>query len=106
VNLWHISEDTFHPDLKMIHSQESVFTIGNGYFCTRGTFEEGYPRDMTATLLYGVFDAIPIAKEELANIPARSGNHLELSSLAEYAGRRATPHCTLEKSSWRAYPRP
>jgi trehalose/maltose hydrolase-like predicted phosphorylase len=69
VNLWHISEDTFHPDLKMIHSQESVFTIGNGYFCTRGTFEEGYPRDMTATLLYGVFDAIPIAKEELANIP-------------------------------------
>ncbi len=69
MNLWHISEDTFHPDLKTIHSQESVFTIGNGYFCTRGTFEEGYPRDATATLLYGVFDAIPIAKEELANVP-------------------------------------
>ncbi|GAC1462880.1 MAG: glycoside hydrolase family 65 protein [Ktedonobacteraceae bacterium] len=46
-----------------------MFTIGNGYFCTRGTFEEGYPRATTATLLFGVFDAVPIAKEELANVP-------------------------------------
>jgi kojibiose phosphorylase len=69
VNLWHISEDRFQPNLQQIHSQETVFTIGNGYFCTRGTFEEGYPRDNTATLLFGVFDAIPVAKEELANAP-------------------------------------
>lgn len=69
MNLWHISEEEFRPDLKRIHSQETVFTIGNGYFATRGTFEEGYPRDNAATLLFGVFDPTPIAKEELANIP-------------------------------------
>jgi trehalose/maltose hydrolase-like predicted phosphorylase len=68
-NLWQVNEDTFSANLKQIHSQETVFTIGNGYFCTRGTFEEGYPRANPATLLYGVFDTIPIAKEELANIP-------------------------------------
>lgn len=69
MNLWHISEETFDPDLKKIHSQETVYTIGNGYFCTRGTFEEGYPRDTVATLLFGIFDSVPIAKEELANVP-------------------------------------
>jgi trehalose/maltose hydrolase-like predicted phosphorylase len=69
VNLWQVSEDTFNPQLKQLHSQETVFTVGNGYFCTRGTFEEGYPKANPATLLYGVFDSIPIAKEELANAP-------------------------------------
>ncbi|GCE12613.1 glycoside hydrolase family 65 protein [Tengunoibacter tsumagoiensis] len=67
--LWTVYEDSFDPTLKKLHSQETVYTIGNGYFCTRGTFEEGYPRADTATLLYGVFDQVPIAKEELANIP-------------------------------------
>jgi len=69
VNLWHVNEDSFDTTPKKMHSQETVFTIGNGYFCTRGTFEEGYPRATTATLLFGVFDNIPIAKEELANAP-------------------------------------
>jgi trehalose/maltose hydrolase-like predicted phosphorylase len=69
VNLWQIEEETFEPNLKHIHSQETVYTIGNGYFATRGTFEEGYPQADPATLLFGVFDAIPIAKEELANAP-------------------------------------
>jgi kojibiose phosphorylase len=46
-----------------------VYTIGNGYFCTRGTFEEGYPKAEPATLLYGVFDDAPLVKEELANVP-------------------------------------
>ena len=69
MNLWQVSEDTFNPQLKQLHSQETVFTVGNGYFCTRGTFEEGYPKANPATLLYGVFDSIPIAKEELANAP-------------------------------------
>ena len=64
MNLWQIREDSFNSDLKVLHSQESVYTIGNGYFCTRGTFEEGYPRDEPATLLFGVFDKVPVAKEE------------------------------------------
>lgn len=69
MNLWHISEDTFDPTARHLHSQETVYTIGNGYFCTRGTFEEGYPGENPATLLFGVFDNVPIAREELANTP-------------------------------------
>jgi len=68
-NLWSVNEDSFDTTPKKMHSQETVFTIGNGYSCTRGTFEEGYPGATTATLLFGVFDNVPIAKEELANIP-------------------------------------
>ena len=49
MNLWQISEQTFDPALKKLHSQESVYTIGNGYFCARGTFEEGYPQANPAT---------------------------------------------------------
>ena len=69
MNLWNVNEDTFDAAPKKMHSQETVYTIGNGYFCTRGTFEEGYPKANPATLLYGVFDTIPVAKEELANAP-------------------------------------
>ena len=69
VNLWQVSENAFDATPKPLHSQETVFTIGNGYFATRGTFEEGYPHQTSATLLFGVFDAIPIGKEELANAP-------------------------------------
>ncbi len=69
MDLWHISESTLDPTPKHIHSQETVYTVGNGYFCTRGTFEEGYPQANPATLLYGVFDKVPISKEELANAP-------------------------------------
>src|SRR5947209_12559494 len=72
VNLWHISEDSFDPKTltpKKLHSQETVYTIGNGYFGTRGSFEEGYPKATPATLLFGVFDDIDVGKEELANAP-------------------------------------
>jgi kojibiose phosphorylase len=72
VNLWHIREDSFDPKTltpKKLQSQESVYTIGNGYFGTRGTFEEEYPKATPATLFFGVFDAIPVGKEELANAP-------------------------------------
>lgn len=80
VNLWQVNEESFNTEkLKQLHSQETVFTIGNGYFCTRGTFEEGYPRETPATLLYGVFDTVPIAKEELANVPDWVGIQLFLN---------------------------
>jgi len=49
--------------------RQTVYTIGNGYFGTRGAFEEGYPHATPATLLFGVFDTITIGKEELANVP-------------------------------------
>src|ERR671924_1078285 len=67
MNTWHISEDLFAP--RKMRSQETVYSIGNGYFATRGTFEEHYFGACPATLLYGVFDEIPIGKEELANVP-------------------------------------
>lgn len=69
MSLWQISENSFDPSPQKLHSQETVYSIGNGYFCTRGTFEEGFPGADPATLLYGVFDTVPIAGEELANAP-------------------------------------
>ncbi|HYA99814.1 MAG TPA: hypothetical protein VED37_06300 [Ktedonobacteraceae bacterium] len=67
MNPWLIEESEFDP--KKLHSGETVYTIGNGYFGTRGSFEEGYPKANPGTLLFGVFDQIAIAKEELANAP-------------------------------------
>lgn len=67
VNPWHVNENAFDP--AKLSTQETVYTIGNGYFGTRGTFEEDYPDDTPATLLWGVFDRIPVGKEELANAP-------------------------------------
>jgi kojibiose phosphorylase len=67
VNDWQINEDKFQPDRLQV--DETVYTIGNGYFVTRGAFEEGHLGATPATLLFGVFDNIPIGKEELANVP-------------------------------------
>jgi kojibiose phosphorylase len=65
--LWLVSEDSFDP--KKQHHKETVFTIGNGYLCTRGALEEGYPKDHRATFIHGVFDEAPIVFTELANSP-------------------------------------
>ena len=64
---WIISEDAFDP--KKQHHKETIFTVGNGYLCTRGAFEEGYPGDHRATFIHGVFDEAPIVFTELANAP-------------------------------------
>src|SRR5512134_3100492 len=66
-DLWSITEDSFVP--KKQHHKETIFTIGNGYLCTRGAFEEGYPGDSRATFIHGVFDEAPIVFTELANAP-------------------------------------
>jgi trehalose/maltose hydrolase-like predicted phosphorylase len=64
---WLVRETEFRrPTLR---SQESVFTIGNGYISTRGAFEEGMLGDLPATLVHGVFDDAPIVETELANAP-------------------------------------
>lgn len=64
---WTLVETEFVPD--RLNAQATVYTIGNGYLGTRGTFEEGYPGDVPATLVHGVFDDVPIAFTELANCP-------------------------------------
>ncbi|MDH7473650.1 MAG: glycoside hydrolase family 65 protein [Anaerolineae bacterium] len=64
---WVVHEDTFEAERQ--HHSETIFTIGNGYLGTRGTFEERYPGDRQATLIHGVFDDAPIIHTELVNAP-------------------------------------
>jgi beta-phosphoglucomutase len=64
---WTLIEPQFDPEL--LHSRETVFTIGNGYLGTRGSFEEGYPLALPATLIHGVYDDVPVVYTELANCP-------------------------------------
>jgi len=64
---WSVIETQFDPT--QLHHKETVFTIGNGYLGTRGSFEEGYPGAMSATLIHGVYDDVPVVHTELANCP-------------------------------------
>ncbi|MBE9009557.1 glycoside hydrolase family 65 protein [Pseudanabaenaceae cyanobacterium LEGE 13415] len=64
---WNVLETEFNP--AKLHAQETVFTIGNGYLGTRGSFEEGFPGDQVATLIHGIFDDAPIVSTELVNCP-------------------------------------
>src|SRR5262245_25520610 len=64
---WLVRETEFQR--AAVRSQESVFTIGNGYLSTRGAFEEGLLGALPATLIHGVFDDAPLVATELANAP-------------------------------------
>ncbi|MBF2065089.1 MAG: glycoside hydrolase family 65 protein [Calothrix sp. C42_A2020_038] len=65
---WNVVETRF--DHSKLHHKETVFTLGNGYLGTRGTFEEGYPGDCPATFINGVYDDVAVGKTELANVPS------------------------------------
>jgi beta-phosphoglucomutase len=67
VVLWRVAESGFSAENQ--HHHETVFTIGNGYLSTRGTFEERYARDTQATFIHGIYDDRPITFTELANAP-------------------------------------
>lgn len=64
---WRISETTF--DSQHQNQMETILNQGNGYLGTRGTFEEGFPGDIQATLVHGFWDDAPKAYTELANTP-------------------------------------
>ena len=64
---WQIREEAFDPDSQ--HHGETVFTIGNGQLCVRGSFEEGYPDDRPAAFMHRVWDDMPVSVTELANLP-------------------------------------
>ena len=64
---WVITQSSFDPAGQ--HHMETVFTLGNGYFSTRGTFEEGYPDDKAITFAHGIFDDMPVSFTELVNMP-------------------------------------
>jgi len=57
---------------------ETNFTVGNGYFCTRGTYEEPHPQEIRATLVHGLYDAVPIFFEELVNCPDWTGLEIQV----------------------------
>lgn len=64
---WWVMQDDWQAARQ--HHMETIFTTGNGYFCSRGSLEEGYPGDHALTLAHGVFDDTPIVFTELANLP-------------------------------------
>jgi len=64
---WILIETQFDPS--QLHSKETVFTIGNGYLGTRGSFEEGHTNALPATFIHGVYDDVPVVYTELANCP-------------------------------------
>ena len=64
---WIVLESQFEP--QKLHTQETVFTIGNGYLGTRGSLEERYLEDMAATLIHGIYDEVPVVYTELVNCP-------------------------------------
>ena len=64
---WVVEQAEFDP--ASMHHMETVFTLGSGYYATRGTFEEGYPGDHALTLAHGIFDDIPVSFTELVNLP-------------------------------------
>jgi beta-phosphoglucomutase len=64
---WVLIEPEFDP--AKLRARETVFTIGNGYLGTRGSFEEGYPKALTITLINGLYDDTPAVYTELANCP-------------------------------------
>ena len=64
---WTLIETQFDPS--QLNHKETVFTIGNGYLSTRGSFEEGYPRAVPATFIHGVYNTVPVVYTELANCP-------------------------------------
>jgi kojibiose phosphorylase len=66
--LWTLTERHFTPDRANHH--ETLFTVGNGYLGTRGTFEEGAPGEIASTMVHGIYDHIPGALvPELVNAP-------------------------------------
>jgi len=66
--LWEIVELNPRADEQLHY--ETLFTIGNGYLGTRGSFEEGLPGDSPATLVHGIYDHAPgMLVPELVNVP-------------------------------------
>ena len=64
---WLLTETDYNLD-KLAH-KETIFTVGNGYLCSRGVYEETYPGETRTTFVHGVFDDMPLRFTELANVP-------------------------------------
>ncbi len=67
VDPWTLAEDRFRPDLA--GWKESLFSIGNGYLGTRGSFEEFRPGERRATFINGLFVEPPGQLPVLGAVP-------------------------------------
>lgn len=75
--LWTLEEFPFHPE--RLNHYETLFTIGNGYLATRGTFEEGYTGELSTTMVHGIFNhAEGVLVPELVNSPNWLPIHLTI----------------------------
>lgn len=63
---WTVAEPV--PSPRPRHA-ETVFTIGNGSFCVRGSYEEGHPGQAPASFMHRVWDDMPVQLTELVNLP-------------------------------------
>lgn len=62
-NGWIISEDVFKTEFN--HTNESIFSLGNGYLGMRGNFEEGYSGETTeGTYINGFYEIENIHYDE------------------------------------------
>jgi kojibiose phosphorylase len=64
---WLVVEERFDPSRQ--RAAETMFSVGNGRFSTRGSLEEGHSGDQAATLMHGLFAPHPIVIRELVNLP-------------------------------------
>lgn len=65
--MWSVIEHVHDPDRR--HHVETIYTIGNGYLCTRGSLEEAGADQWRTTFAHGVFDPVPLFVTEPANLP-------------------------------------
>ena len=66
-NPWQIEEADFNQAPR--RAWETILTVGNGYFGTRGALEESSPDASPATLIHGLYGPCPLYHQELINVP-------------------------------------
>ncbi|HEY7563313.1 MAG TPA: hypothetical protein VIA81_00130, partial [Acidimicrobiia bacterium] len=71
MSTWALTEERFIPSLAPSH--ESLFTIGNGYLSTRGSFEEAYRGEQRASFIQGLFVTPPGELPLLGAVPDWTG---------------------------------
>ena len=65
--MWSVVQHVYEPE--RMHHDETIFTVGNGYLCTRGSTEEPARDQWRTTFVHGVFDPVPLFVTEPANLP-------------------------------------
>ncbi len=73
---WEYVDDRLIPDLAAWRA--SLFTTGNGFLGTRGTFEEGFENQEPATFIHGLFVSPPGDLPVLAAVPDWTGVEISI----------------------------